>query len=245
MISESPGNPVELKKISDVADSVNTGDSLLTRKKTTQHFTFLYSDKDSLSVDQISDRLEKSYHKILDDFKMKEIPVTTVRIYPSVRLFHEGINFPDAPPSVLATAFGKNDIRMPSPGSVSAADSLTMLQNITHEFVHCVHLNIDYAPNNPRWLWEGIAMFEADWFIDPNGIEIIKNKTFSPFAELGNGLEYELGYVIIDAIKDIWGFDAVIDLIKTRGDVQAVLQLGQQKFEQRVYEHIDKKYIKR
>jgi hypothetical protein len=166
-----------------------------------------------------------------------------VRIYPNVKSFHAGINFPGAPDYLLATAFGKDDFRMPSPHSVSREDSLTLIKYVAHEFMHCVHLNIDYAPNNPRWLWEGIANFEAGWFFDPKEIEVIKNKQFPPFATLSNELPEVLGYVIIEAIKDIWGFDAVIGLIKKRGDTQAILQISQTQFEEKIYNHIYQKYI--
>jgi hypothetical protein len=122
-------------------------------------------------------------------------------------------------------------------------DSLMLMNGLTHEFTHCIHLNIDYSPNNPRWLWEGLAMFESDWFFDPKEIDFIKNKNFPPLATLGNGMEYMLGYVIIEAIKDIWGFDTVINLVKKRGNVQAVLNLDNKQFEEKIFQHIYKKYI--
>ncbi len=112
-----------------------------------------------------------------------------------------------------------------------------------HEFTHCVHLNIDYSPNNPRWLWEGVAQYEAGWFFDPNELEIIRKKEFPRFADLNNGTEYMLGFVLIEAIKDIWGFDAVIRLIKDQGDVQKVLKTNEHQFEEKVFEHIYEKYI--
>jgi hypothetical protein len=133
---------------------------------------------------------------------------------------------------------------MTSPGS-KGIDSLMLMKGVTHEFTHCVHLNIDYSPNNPRWLWEGVAMFEANWFLDPRETAIIRNRQYPQLASLNNGMEYELGYVIIEAIKDIWGFDAVINLIKKRGDVQAVLNLTEKDFEQKVFDQIYKKYGKK
>lgn len=61
-----------------------------------------------------------------------------------------------------------------------------------------------------------IFKFESGWFIDPKAVDVIKNKNFPPFAALYNGLEYELGYVSVEAIKDIWGFDVVVGLIPRR-----------------------------
>jgi hypothetical protein len=244
LVSQHAGQSLELKKIADIPDDFNNHDSMLTLKRSTKHFIFLYSPIDSVSVVQIAERLEGNYKKILSDFKLKKIPPTTVRIYPDVTSFRHGINFPNAPDHVLATAFGKDDFRMASPNS-KGVDSLMLLKGVTHEFTHCVHLNISYSPNNPRWLWEGVAMFEADWFFEPGEFDLIKNKDFPSLSALNNGMEYMLGYVIIEAIKDIWGFDTVLGLIKKRGDVETVLKLNQSKFEEKIFTHIYNKYIKR
>ena len=170
------------------------------------------------------------------------MPVITVRIYPDLQSFHQGINFPDAPAEVLATAFGKDDFRMVSPNA-TGVDSSMLMKGVTHEYTHCVHLNIDYAPNNPRWLWEGVAMYESDWFFDPAEVYKMSNNTFPTFDSLGNGLEYMLGFVIIEAIKDQWGFNTIINLIKKRGDVQAVLKINQQAFEKIIYDRVREKYM--
>lgn len=243
MISQGANNSVELVKVSDKPDALNRSDSLLTRKKTTNHFTLLFSDGDKTTADTIAGKLESKYQKIMTDLNVKTLPMITVRIYPTAESFHDGINFTNAPPNILATAFGKADARMVSPHAVSAEEGAMLTHHIVHEFVHCVHLNIDYAPNNPRWLWEGLAMYESGWFIDPAGIDVIKNKAFPPLMALNNGLEYELGYVILEAVHDLWGPDTVIDLVKKRGDTNASLHIGQEEFDKRVYDQIYRKYI--
>jgi hypothetical protein len=241
--SENQGNVIELQKVSDIADKLDATDSLLTLMKSTEHFTFLYGEIDSLSIRQLVIRLEDDYHRILSDFGLKSLPNTKVRVYPNKEAFHRGINFPSAPDEVLATAFGKDDFRMTSPSSVNREDSALLLKMVTHEFTHCVHLNIDYSPNNPRWLWEGVANYEAGYFVNPAEIEVVKNKTFPPLSALNNGLEYELGYVIIEAIKEMWSFDKVVELMRKRGDTLAVFDVAQNDFENKVYQHIYRKYI--
>lgn len=242
--SEDKRGTVKGKKISDNAEVSSTAmDSLLVSRKSTEHFLFLYSAIDSVTVDTIATDMEENYKRILNDFKLKEIPPVTVRIYPDLGSFHKGINFPGAPDQILATAFGKDDIRMVSPNN-AGPEGWMLTHFAPHEFTHCVHLNIDYSPNNPRWLWEGVAQYEARWFFDPAEQAVIREKQFPSFAELNNGMEYMLGYVIIEAIKDLWGFDAVIGLIRSRGDVQKVLKIDQMLFEKTVYEHIYKKYIR-
>ena len=241
--SQNPGYSIELEKVSDIADKLDATDSLLTLTKSTEHFTFLYSELDSVSILQLLIRLEDDYHRILRDFGLKSLPKTKVRVYPNKEAFHRGINFPSAPDELLATAFGKDDFRMTSPSSVNREDSALLVNMVTHEFTHCVHLNIDYSPNNPRWLWEGVANFEAGYFVNPAEIEVVKNKTIPALSLLNNGLEYELGYVIIEAIKEIWGFDKVVALIKKRGDTMAVFEVTQNDFEKKIYQHIYRKYI--
>lgn len=232
------------KKVSDNVEVLSEAtDSLLVLRKSTEHFLFLYSAIDSVSIDTIAIDMEQNYKRILDDFKLENIPNVNVRIYPNLKSFHNGINFPGAPDQVLATAFGKDDIRMVSPNN-AGPEGWMLAHFAPHEFTHCVHLNIDYSPNNPRWLWEGIAQYEAGWFFDPKELEIIRKKEFPRLADLNNGMEYMLGFVLIEAIKDIWGFDAVIRLIKNQGDVQKVLKTNERQFEEKVFGHIYEKYVR-
>ena len=168
--------------------------------------------------------------------------MVTVRIYRDLESFHKGINFPGAPAQVLATAFGKDDIRMVSPRN-AGPERWMLAYAAPHEFTHCVHLNIDYSPNNPKWLWEGVAQYEARWFFDPNELDSIKKKDFPSLASLDQGMEYMLGFVVIEAIKDLWGFDTVIDLIKNKGDVQKVLNIRQSVFEEKIFERVYSKYV--
>jgi hypothetical protein len=243
VISKDHRGTVTGKKVSDnVAILSQAMDSLLVFRKSTEHFLFLYSAIDSVSVDTIAIDMEKNYRRILDDFKLKNIPNVNVRIYPDLKSFHNGINFPDAPDQVLATAFGKDDIRMVSPKN-AGPEGWMLVHFAPHEFTHCVHLNIDYSPNNPRWLWEGVAQYEAGWFFDPKELEFMRKKEFPRLTDLNNGMEYMLGFVLIEAIKDIWGFDAVISLIKNRGDVQKVLKIDEGLFEEKLYGHIYEKYV--
>ena len=218
-------------------------DSVLLLKKSTEHFRFLYTDIDSVSIDTLATSMEENYQRILHDLKVPKIATVTVRVYPDLRSFHKGINFPHAPDQVLATAFGKDDIRMVSPNN-AGPERWMLVYAAPHEFTHVVHLNISYAPNNPRWLWEGVAQYEAKWFFNPAEFDFIRKKEFPALADLGNGMEYMLGFAVIEAIKDIWGFDTVISLIRTNGDIQKTLGLSQKTFDEKIFHRIHEKYVK-
>ena len=243
LISSNAQGSMQARKISlEIEDYSEAMDSLLNLRKRTKHFEFHYSNADSDFVDSVAMNLEGRYNKILADFGLKSLPLTRAKIYPDLKSFHLAINSPGAPPQVLATAFGKNEFRMASP-SAWGDETGTMIQNIIHEFTHCVHLNIDYSPNNPKWLWEGVAMYEAGWFLNPGELEQIRNRNFPALKDLNNGMEYMLGYVIIEAIKDKWGFNAVINLIKHQGNTQQVLGIPQNEFEEIIFSSIYRKYI--
>jgi hypothetical protein len=238
-VASAQGTMHGVKVSGNVEDYSSAMDSLLPRRKSSDHFAFWFSDADTVTVDSVAHYLEAQHARILRDFKLKSLPVTIVKMYPDLKSFHMAINQPDAPAEILATAFGRNEFRMVSP----TKGGPELMQFISHEFTHCVHLNIDYSPNNPRWLWEGVAMYESGWFIDPAQIDEIKNRNFPALQQLSNGMEYALGYVIIEAIKDMWGFDTVIGLIKNRGKAEKVLPISGVKFEQDIFEYIYKKYV--
>jgi hypothetical protein len=243
LISTNSQGIIKGKKISGkIEDYSEVMDSLLTLKKTSTHFEFWFSEIDQNNVDSLIKYLEKNYYKILSDLKSNNLPTTRVKIYPELKDFHLSINSAGAPPEVRATAFGKTEIRMVSPNKWGD-EKETLMQQIAHEFVHCVHLTIDYSPNNPRWLWEGVAMYESGWFIDPNELDIITTKKFPSLNQLGNGMEYMLGYVIVEAINDRWGFDTIINLIKTQGNSQKVLHINQEEFEEKIFDRIYQKYV--
>lgn len=240
IIKNAQGTIKGTKTSGQVTDYSESMDSLLTVKKSSDHFEFWFSEIDIKNIDSLIHYLEKDYSRILNDFKLQDIPKTRVKIYPDLQSFHTSINQPDAPPQVLATAFGKDEFRMVSP----TKGGEELMKFISHEFTHCVHLNIDYSPNNPRWLWEGLAMYEAEWFMDPKEIDDIKNKNYPSLKGLGNGMEYMLGYVIIEAIKDLWGFETVINLVKNQGNIQKVMKISDEEFEKKVFGSIYAKYIK-
>jgi hypothetical protein len=230
------------KKVADEAIVTSvTMDTLLVLTRSTDHFRFRYSAADTTVIDTLARRMEHDYNRILTDFHLKQIPIVTVRVYPDLRTFHLGINLPDGPAEILGTAFGKDDLRMVSPRNAGPQQEL-LAYALPHEFTHCVHLTIDYSPNNPRWLWEGVAQYEAGWFFNPMDAGISSKADFPTFDKLNNGLEYMLGYVMIEAIVKRWGFDTVIALIKNRGDVQKVLQIDQHQFEDTVISDILGKY---
>ncbi|WP_282073328.1 hypothetical protein, partial [Janibacter hoylei] len=84
-----------------------------------------------------------------------------------------------------------------------------------HEFVHVATLNLepDFG-NNPRWLWEAVALYLANEFVDPRSTEIMQDQKCPSLQQLdapfdNGGAIYEAGYLLIQFIETKWGFDKV------------------------------------
>ena len=68
----------------------------------------------------------------------------------------------------MGQATSVSEIHMISPND-SKQDYHTMIRNTKHEFAHCVSLKINPAiGNNPRWLWQAVALYEANLPWDPS-----------------------------------------------------------------------------
>ena len=58
-------------------------------------------------------------------------------------------------------------IHMMSPGSPGWGPVDLVATNVVHELAHCVSLRVNpRIGNNPRWLWESVAVYEAGQQVD-------------------------------------------------------------------------------
>jgi hypothetical protein len=102
-----------------------------------------------------------------------------------------------------------------------------MVSNLLHEFAHCVtlHLNPTIA-NNPRWLWESVAIYESRQSVDLRTIDYLAALTPPSFDSLNsfdNMRVYDVGYSIAEFIVARWGQRALPDLIAGNGDTAGAL----------------------
>jgi len=123
-----------------------------------------------------------------------------------------------------------------------------MLAIAVHEFTHCVTLNLEpRIANNPRWLWEGVALFEAGQFVNPRRLSYMVEGHPPTLAELNanwqtNSQVYDLGYLLVEYIVEKWSRQHVIDLIKAFGDISSVMGITVSEFEAGWYAFVMNKY---
>lgn len=74
--------------------------------------------------------------------------------------------------------------RIDTSGYVTSSDEIRVLavpavaRNATHEFCHAVSLYVNPGfANNPRWLWESVALYENREFVDPRSLDYLVRGT--------------------------------------------------------------------
>ena len=102
-----------------------------------------------------------------------------------------------------------------------------MLSHLVHEFAHCVTLRVKPGiANNPRWLWESVAIYESGQSVDLRGLDYMRSLSppaFETLNSLENTRVYDVGYSIAEFIVTRWGSGALADLVGANGDTTAVL----------------------
>jgi hypothetical protein len=125
--------------------------------------------------------------------------------------------------------------------------------SLLHEFTHLASTAINSSiSNNPRWLWESIALYETG---EARGnlprIEYLIAGDYPTIAELNVGFNeanearniYQFGYVIGAYIVSEWGIDGLISLIKSNGDIPGTLGVSSSEFDSAWHSFMEEEYL--
>jgi hypothetical protein len=99
--------------------------------------------------------------------------------------------------------------------------------------------------NNPRWLWESVAIYESRQPVDLRGVGYMTALTPPSFAALNafdHGRVYEVGYSIGEFAVTRWGQRALRDLIAANGDTDAVLAISLADFQRDWFAFVRERY---
>ena len=104
---------------------------------------------------------------------------------------------------------------------------------VVHEYAHLVSMQVNPTiPNNPRWLWEAIATYEAEQ-LDHPGTWPSGTLAFPGFAALNqfnSPLPYRWGYLISEAVLERWGDEGCLALIEANGRMLEALNISEPEF---------------
>ena len=205
-------------------------ESLAMRVQTAHFQIFAGTTTPDATLRAAGDRLEGDYARILSDLGVSSHPTVTVRIWQDATSYYgELTRFFGTRYQATGYITGPTELRLLAGGNLST--------NAVHEFTHAVTLSMNPRfGNNPRWLWESVALYESGEFVHPNQIESVSRGNFPTLQQLNADVNtdtqiYQLGYLLGEFIVSRYGRDAFIRLIQTNADLQGVLGVSTAEFE--------------
>ena len=205
----------------------------------TEHFTFVAATADSALAQQYAASLEQEFTRITSDLDVASMPRVNIHLYGT----HSQLE------AAVAPLVGS--IPVWASGLVTATDQIHVVArigavNLVHEFAHCVSMRINpRIPNNPRWFWEALAIYEAGQAVDPKVLPYMTAATPPSLAALNgfdNTLIYDVGYTIGEFIAARGGRAAMRALVANSADVQTTLGLSLPEFERAWFAFTRQKY---
>jgi hypothetical protein len=221
---------------------VAVGTETLELRLTTAHFRVFAGWTQATAVQSAADALERQYARVLSDLNVTALDPITVQIWQDEATYN----------AALDRFFG---VRYQSHGYITGKNELRLLAvpqldvHVVHEFCHAVSLSVSSTfGNNPRWLWETVALYENGELVSPRTLDYMVRGAYPSLADLNADPNagrqiYDLGYVIGDFVVARWGRAGLLDLIRARGDVSAVFGLPPDAFEAEMYAWIRAKYL--
>jgi hypothetical protein len=206
----------------------------LTLEQSSANFTLRYSEPSAGLVPAYLAELEANLPRILADLD----------VTPSQRIV--GRLHRDRDAFQAATGFiGSGAARGPYLFDLAAHPYAP--SDAVHEMAHCVTWNRAPATVSTTWLWESIAVYEARSFVSPASIPDLVTGRFPRLAQL-NDLShrpsvYQVGYTITEFLVAEWGWDAVRQLVVSRGDIESTLGISTAEFEARWQRFVEQRYL--
>jgi hypothetical protein len=215
----------------------------LTLRSETAHFALYAGTSADLLVQDVASRLEGEYGRVLSDLRLSEIPRVTVRIWSDSAAFYQAME------QYLGTRYSGASGYVAGSAEIRLLSNSQLASNAVHEFCHIASLRVNGTiGNNPRWLWETVALYENRQFVPPTSLGYLQSGAYPSLAELNanantSGRVYELGFLIGEFIVTTWEQDALVRLIQTNGDLRAVAGLDEAAFMARWYDFVRRKYF--
>lgn len=200
--------------------------------------TVAVGDVPNAIMEDIKFTLNKELPELLPRYGIETMPPVTVKIWQDRQAFE--------------AAFGDNAQYVQ--GYVIQEDWEVRFFNgmpnlgygVLHEYMHLVSLHINPKfNNNPRWLWEAIAIYESGRPPVPklNTLKCFSQDTVPTIASLNEHPFniYKLGHYLTEFIVNTWGKASLIKLIQNEGDIKATLNVSTKQFESQWIHYLKEK----
>ena len=211
-------------------------------RRQTAHFRIFAGQASEATVAVAAEQLEQHYARVLADLGIGDVATITVNIWQDEATYF----------GVLERYFG---LRYQAAGYITGREEIRVLAvpqlpvNVVHEFCHAASLYVNPSlANNPRWLWETIALYENGELVQPRTLDYMVRGAYPTLQQLNADPNagrqvYEVGYVLGEFIVSRWGRPAFLRLIQTNADLPATLGLSPQAFEAAWYSWVRERYL--
>ena len=199
------------------------------------NFVFRHTAIDAATIAATASAAEGHHARIVADLGLAAVPPVTVTLYPDSASLRAGVAplVGSIPSFASGLVTGPDAIHVLSPNAPVWSYEAGVTA-IVHEFAHCVSLRVNPSiANNPRWLWETVALHEARQVTDPRTLAYLRAHQPPTLAEL-NRIEdtrvYEVGGLIGEFVVATWGREALPALLRSNGNLPAVLGVDEATF---------------
>lgn len=208
--------------------------------KKTEHFTFFCASADQKMVDDLASGAEAGFEKVSKDLDHVYPQNVAVEVYPSMQALHAVFkNMPTFSSGCL------NSVRHTI--YVAPLDNLApekivpdMVDTVVHELSHLFISDKSKGNFVPKWLHEGIAVYESKprfsankWrmrFANNHSEIPLRNRLERPGNEEFGTAEYACAYWLVDFIKEKWGQPTLLALMQDYASFEKILGRSWQAF---------------
>ncbi len=221
---------------------ISSGETLTMRVQTAHFQMFAAASTPEGMLRAAGDELEAEYARILSDLGVSSHPTVAVRIWQDATAYYgELTRYFGTRYQATGYITGPTELRLLAGGNINTT--------VVHEFTHAVSLSVNPRfANNPRWLWEAVALYETGEFVSPQLIESVARGNFPTLQQLNADVNtdtqiYQLGYLLGEFIVSRYGRDGLIRLIQSNADLQGVLGVSSAEFEAAWRSFVRQKYL--
>lgn len=214
----------------------------------TNHLVVRSLGADSISIKEVSSRLEADFSVLLAKMKVERTAKVFVDIYPNRETFDKDLRNPDFefPEVPVSMSQGRLSIILPS-NREEDRNMDSVYKAADHQLTHFITDNIQASSANIKWLKESIAMYYGGQGVNPDMIKSIVQKGYPKIDELNDSRYndlYSVGYTLAEFITDKWGEENLVELLAFNGNIPQVLKVGTEDFEKEWHQYIKQKYMK-